>query len=160
VVTTTLHRNKLRSRHAGIIEIRPLGEHMKEQALRFIGSWTEDDAYDRFGSAGTGGSERLAKELTQDRRPALIAVNESGVVGLLDHVVASGATYFGVLVEARFRRLGIGAALVQALLQSPLVTHPFVSESDHYNYAAVALMRTCHFSAIESDPYQITWCHE
>ncbi len=147
-------------RDPGAVDICRLGETMNAQVLRFIESWNGDDAYDRFGSAGIGGQARLATQLTQHRRPALIAVNASGVVGLLDHVSASGATYFGIVVDSRFRKLSIGTTLVQTLLQSRSVMRPIIAECDHGNFAAVALLRGCQFKAIESDRYQITWRHE
>lgn len=150
---------KHRLSYTGAVEICPLDESMNAPALRFIESWNGDDAYDRFGSAGIGGPEWLAAQLTRRRRPALIAVNAYGVVGLLDHVSAGGATHFGIVVGSRFRRLTIGTTLVRTLLESRSVTRPFVAECGTGNYAAVALLRGCRFKA-ERSGREITWHHE
>lgn len=148
-----------RLRCAGAVEVCRLGPSMTAPALRFIESWNDEDAYERFGSAGIGGPESLVAQITQRRRPALIAVDGDGVVALLDHVEADGATHIGIVVHPRFRRMSIGTTLVRSLLCSRSVTRPIVAECGNGNEAAVALLRACRFGRVKGDRYQTTWCH-
>lgn len=146
--------------NGGTIEICRLNERIQAQVLCFVDSWSGEDVYDRFGSAGIGGQTRLASQLTQRQRQALIAVSAGRVVGLLDFIYAYGATHAGIVVHSQYRRLLIGTRLVESLLCSRSLTRPIVAECGHQNLAAVALLRACHFKPIESDPYQITWRHD
>ena len=147
-------------RSAGLFGIWRLDEAMKAETLRFIASWSADDAYDRFGSAGIGGPEWLANELTHGSRDALIAVNAAGVAGLLDHVDVEGETYIGIVVDARYRKLGIGATLVRAMLQSRPSNAPVIADCSSRNIAAVNLLRSSEFKPVAIDRYEMTWRYE
>lgn len=140
--------------------IRSLDEAMKQQTVRFIDSWSHNDAYDRFGSAGIGGQDWLADQLTQHNRGAMIALNAHEVVGLLDHVDAEGSTHIGIVVDARYRKLSIGSSLVRAMLQSKPVRLPVIAECGIRNYAAANLLRSCQFKPVAVDRYEMTWRYE
>ncbi len=137
-----------------------LDEAMKSETLRFIHAWSPDDVYARFGSAGIGGQEWLADQLAQRDRRALVAVNASGVVGLLDHVDVDDATHIGIVVDARYRKLSIGTTLVRAMLQSRPSRSPVIAECTSGNYAAANLLRSCQFKPVAVDRYEMTWRHE
>jgi len=138
-------------------KIRHLDDTTKTNALRFIDSWSGDDAYRRFGSAGINGQQWLTNQLTQHQRPAFVAVSGDRVVGLLDHINASGATHFGIVVDSQSRKQGIATELLRALLTSTGIAGPIVADCDADNVAAVALLRKCRFSPAVEDGYQITW---
>lgn len=145
---------------AAAIEIYCFDRTMMAHIARFIESWSNDDAYDRFGSAGVRGQDWLAGQLARHERSALIAVNAGGVVGLLDHVEADGATHLAIVVDRAFRRRSIGGTLVRTLVQHPGIARPLFAQCDNGNYAARALLRACRFAPIEADRYQVTWRHE
>lgn len=144
----------------GLYGVWRLDEARKPQTLRFIDSWSADDAYDRFGSAGIGGQEWLANQFTQHNREAFVAVNAVGVVGLLDYVDVDDARYIGIVVDARYRKLSIATTLVQALLQSKPCTLPVIAECCSRNYAAVSLLRSCRFRPVAVDRTEMTWRYE
>ncbi len=141
-------------------ELRRLDEAMKPQVLRFIDSWSDDDAYDRFGSAGIGGQQWLVNQLTQHNRHALIALNCGMVIGLLDHIEADAAIHIGIVVDQRYRKLSIGSTLVRAMLRSRQFTFPVIAECSNRNYAAVNLLRSCQFNPIAIDRYEMTWRYQ
>ncbi|MBV8636660.1 MAG: hypothetical protein JO322_01120 [Candidatus Eremiobacteraeota bacterium] len=62
---------------ANLFSVRSLDDAARENALRFVASWSPDDVYDRFGSVGIGGREWLAAELSRRARPALVAVDDA-----------------------------------------------------------------------------------
>lgn len=130
------------------------------QVDAFIRSWSAEDVYGRFGSAGIGAPELLAQQLRQHERFALIAVNGNGVIALLDYVGENGMTHFGIVVDARFRRMRIGTTLARALLASNASSGPIQAECGTRNAAAVALLRRCNFTPIASDGYDTTWRYE
>jgi ribosomal protein S18 acetylase RimI-like enzyme len=142
------------------IEIKPFDRTMKAEVFRFIESWSGADEHDRFGSAGIGGQQWLETALGEHGRPAFVAVHENRVIGLLDHVAADGATHFGIVVDSCFRRLAVGKALVQALLQAQTVPQPILADCSNHNRAAVALLCGAQFKRIASDGYETTWRYE
>jgi ribosomal protein S18 acetylase RimI-like enzyme len=141
------------------VRIHPLDDTMKAQSVRFIESWNLDTVYDRFGTVGTSGQERLAFELTQHGRSALVAVHRVGVVGLLDHVYADGEIHMGIVVDWRFRRSSIGTRLVFALLASRTAAQPVAAECRIDNRPAVSLLRGCEFRRTMIDRHEIVWRH-
>lgn len=147
-------------RSANIFWVRSLDAATREQTLRFIESWTPDDVYDRFGSVGIGGREWLATELSQRSRPALIAVRDGDVLGLLDYTHAEGALHIGIVVDERFRRSSIGSTLVSSFIQSRTEMLPVAAECAAGNKAAVALLGACGFSRTHAGSYEILWRYE
>ena len=145
---------------AGLFGVWRLEDAMKPKALRFIKSWSADDAYDRFGSAGIGGQEWLEDELLHHGRRAFVAVNSAGVIGLLDHVDVDDTTYVGIVVDPRYRKLSVGTTLVRAMLQSRSSRVPVIAECSSRNYAAVSLLRSCQFKPVAVDRYEMTWRYE
>ena len=125
--------------------------------MRFIDSWSADDEYDRFGILGSNGQKRLAVELTQHERAALIAVHASRVVGLLDYVYAQGAIHIGIVVDSRYRLLSIGTNLVVALLQARAPARPVEAECRIDNRPAAALFRTCGFQCARVERPEMVW---
>lgn len=144
----------------GLFGITRIADGMKTQALRFIESWSAADAYDRFGSAGIGGQEWLAKQLNECGRRAIVAASKSGVIGLLDYVHADGATHVGIVVDARYRKLSVGTTLMRALLHTETIAHPIIAECSTRNYAAAGLLRGCGFEPVGVEQYEITWRHQ
>ncbi len=139
--------------------ISPLEDAIRAPALRFIDSWSIEDVIDRFGAAGINGQARLTAELTQRARPALVALDANGVVGLLDYVYTDGAIHIGIVVDSRFRRRSIGTSLIGALLQARDPAHPVAAECRFQNRPAVALLRTCRFRHVSDERCDMIWRH-
>lgn len=142
---------------AKVFWVRSLDETTREPALRFIEAWSPDDEYDRFGSVGIGGREWLSTELSQRSRPALVAVDDSGVLGLLDYACAEHALHIGIVVDSRWRRSSIGKTLVSSLVQFRTRALPVVAECAAGNRAAVALFTACGFERVNAGPSEICW---
>ena len=148
--------------YAGIhepLEIRRLENGWFPEALRFIDSWSDCDVYDRFGSAGIGGRQWLADEITNNGRRVLAAVHACRIVGLLDYVYALGAIHVGIVVDAEFRRLSIGTQLVFELLKGRRDVTPVSAECRIDNFGAVGLLRRCWFEPVTIEQREIVWNH-
>ncbi len=152
------HCGMLRS--ANVFRVRSLDPATREPALRFVESWSFDDVYDRFGSVGIGGREWLTAELSKRSRPALIAVQDGEVLGLLDYTCAQGALHIGIVVDSRFRKSSIGKTLVSSFVEARTPTLPVAAECDAGNRAAVALLAACGFERAGAGPYEICWRYE
>ncbi len=138
-------------------KIRPIEDALKAPTVRFIQSWSLDDVYGRFGTAGIDSQKWLTTEIMERGRSAFIAVHQDRVVGLLDHVYAQGAIHIGIVVDSHFRRLSIGTTLVLALLYAKSSEHSVAAECQIDNQAAVALLHACRFQLIGIEKPEMLW---
>ena len=142
------------------VAIESAGSARLADVVDFIRSWSEDDSYERFGILGSHGPAWLAAELCDDsKRHAIIASAGRHVVGLLDHIEAEGAVHFGIVVDARYRRLYVGTELVNELLRMRSRDRAVSAECRASNYAAIALLRRCGFERVTMHHDEVVWCH-
>lgn len=141
------------------VAIASAGAHRLDRIFEFIRSWSEDDAYERFGVLG--GREWLLRELRANgSRGTIVASHGKRVVGLLDHVESEGAVHIGVVVDAHFRGLHIGSELVFELLRTKLPRFPVTAECRAYNHAAIGLLNGCGFERVTVECDEIVWRHQ
>lgn len=132
---------------------------MLDRVLEFVRSWSEDDAYERFGVLG--GRQWLIDELNANpRRNVIVACAGTRIVGLLDHIEGDGAVHIGLVVDAQFRRMHVGTGLVGELVRVKPPGSPVAAECRRSNYAAVALLRRCGFDRVSAGGSEIVWRHE
>ena len=130
-----------------------------EGILEFIRSWSEDDAYGRFGMFG--GREWLMSELrANDKRNAIVATTGKRIIGLLDHIEFEGAVHIGVFVDAQFRGLHVGTDLVCELLRAKVPDRPVAAECRRSNAAAIGLLSGCGFERVMTDRDEVVWRHQ
>ena len=142
------------------LSISPLQPDALSAVLVFIGSWSEDDAYDRFGLLGDAGPRWLANEFLENAsRRALLARRVDRVIGLLDYIEADGAMHFGVIVARDARRKHVGTALVRAFLGAKPPSRSATAECRPDNRAAIGLLRSSGFTRRAFDACEIAWSH-
>ena len=129
------------------------------EILNFVRSWSEDDAYNRFGLLS--GREWLISELRDNqKRRAIVATAGKRIVGLLDHIECEGAVHIGVFVDSKFRRLHVATGLVCELLRAKKPERPVTAECRRSNAAAIGLLFGCGFEPVTVHSDEVVWHHQ
>jgi ribosomal protein S18 acetylase RimI-like enzyme len=142
------------------IQLARLSDGALGNVIRFVESWSDDDAYDRFGLFGRQTPQMLLRDLANNpKRRALLAFGDGRLIGLLDYVTEFAVVHFGIVVGAQYRRRRIGTALVGSLLKIKRPEWPVAAECRPDNRAANTLLRVCGFERIASERDGILWRH-
>jgi ribosomal protein S18 acetylase RimI-like enzyme len=106
----------------------------------FIRSWDAGDRHLRFGSACDSAGQWLIDAFEAGGHDGLVARENGDLVALLDFVRDEREMEFGVFVDARHRRCGLGRTLVETLLARCPPQERVVAHCRRTNAAAVALL--------------------
>lgn len=140
------------------VVIANTGPTRLDRILEFVRSWSEDDAYERFGILG--GRQWLLTELRcNDERRAIVATVGERIVGLLDHIETENGVHIGVVVDAQFRGLHVATEMVRELLHKRRPESPVAAECRAHNRAAIGLLKRCGFERVRSEGDELVWRH-
>ena len=139
------------------IAIHPLDADELPAALRFIGSWSTNDIYDRFGTLGCAGPHWLASELRENAARRALLARDGDLCGLLDYVATAEGVHVGVLVAAERRRRRIGRALMMHLVAHSHRAQRLIADCRPDNRAAIGLLRSCGFTRVSYGAHEMRW---